>query len=92
MLYDKYKPDSIDEADHFYETWCDNCIHDKAYRESERGEDGCPIIAKAFAYPITDDEYPRELVFKDNMPVCTSFSDEEKPYRCDKTIDMFGGE
>lgn len=87
MLYDKYKPESVDEADNFMESWCDKCIHDKTYRESEI--DGCPIIAKALAYPVTDDEYPNELVFKDDMPVCTNFSDEAKPYRCDKTIDMF---
>ena len=75
------------ECDEFVERFCNQCEHDRAFRET--GLNGCDILMDTFIYDVHDDKYPKEWTFKNLTPVCTAFKSVEKPYRCDKTVDMF---
>ena len=84
----KYQPKTIIEQDKFCERFCDNCEHDRVFRET--GQNGCEILSDAFLHDVHDEKFPKEWTFlKDLTPICTAFKEVEKPYRCNKTIDMF---
>lgn len=84
----KYEPSTLVEGDQFIERFCDNCEHDREFREI--GQNSCEILANSFLYSVHDEGYPEEWTFKDLKPVCTAFKKAVVvPYRCKKTIDMF---
>ena len=91
-----YRPGSGTEGIAFDEAWCDHCARDAAFRNDPDIDPalGCQIIADTFAFDIKDPRYPKEWVHDRNgRPSCTAFTtDPTKPWRCDKTMDMFGGQ
>ena len=84
---------------YFFEEWCSNCARDRYmngqadpdYIDDER--DYCPIIAKTFAYDVTDDEYPKEWRYGDDgVPMCTAFVEVGKsipPEPDTQTLELF---
>ena len=92
-----YRPSSGTEGFGFMEQWCGNCERDKEWSEGkpfdECGPDeACQLIADAFAYKVTDPEYPSEWVrAQDGRPMCLAFKRNGTPYRCLLTVDMFTG-
>ncbi len=89
-----YRPGSGTAGISFDEYWCDHCARDAEYRNGGDDTDpaiGCKIIADALAFDITNPLYPKEWIYGDDgQPKCTAFTDDKsKPWRCDKTLDMF---
>lgn len=73
----KYRPSSGDEGMWFYDEWCARCTRDAAYRAGDTN--GCPILAAAWLYSITDPEYPAEWQRgPDNKPLCAAFQAEAR--------------
>jgi hypothetical protein len=64
-----YRPSSGTEGMIFEENWCCNCEH----RPLNPNEGHCDISMDMFFYDIDDPEYPKEIILKNDMPVCTSF-------------------
>ncbi len=89
---EKYCPSNGTECVSFMADWCDKCERDRKFQEDER-EEGCPIVARMYAYKVNDPKYPVELIVEDGVK-CTAFIQEGEPipYRCSKTKDMFGRE
>lgn len=86
----KYQPASSVEYDNFCKRFCENCECDRKYRET--GHHGCDILGDALLYEIHAEQYPKEWTYKNLKPVCTAFKEVGRPYRCDKTIDMFNNQ
>lgn len=57
-----YQPSNGTEGEGFVAHWCDRCLHDRAVRLHEDYENGCAILARAYAFKITDPNYPTEWV------------------------------
>lgn len=72
----KYRPANGTEAIDFMERFCFYCKEDAKFRETEDGEDGCPIILKTQIFYINDAKYPEEWIYKNNKPICTAFEKE----------------
>lgn len=92
----RYRPSNGTEADCFMARFCEKCS--RANMDDDSPEPPCIILGRALGYSIGDPEYPDEWQYKEvadgYTPVCTAFTTEEKPeelYRCENTIDMFGG-
>lgn len=62
-----YRPSNGSEGECFRDEFCDQCEHDRLYRETDGnaplnadGTNGCSIIARTMAYEVTDPLYPVE--------------------------------
>jgi hypothetical protein len=88
-----YRPSNGSEGEHFENQFCAQCSRDAAFRDNPDSNDGCPILAMAYAFDRSHQNYPREWVTDDvKGPRCTAFTTEtsEPPQeRCPHTIDMF---
>lgn len=88
----KYRPSNGTEGDIFMGKWCAECA---CHSFDEDSEVLCPILGNVMAFSVDDPEYPSEWTYNDKGdPICTAFKYEgdEETYRCEHTIDMFGGE
>ena len=66
-----YRPSNGTEGQIFQEQWCDRC---------RRGQgDGCRILSDSMAFDTSDKEYPSELRYENDMPICTAFRDVNIP-------------
>lgn len=84
----KYRPANGTEGAIFIDSFCGNCVHDKAFRDGDG--DSCPIVANSLMFDIHEDEYPVEWVYgEDGYPTCTAFEDENVNVRCKHTVEMF---
>jgi len=72
----KYMPSNGMEEIAFYGLWCDLCQKDAKYRQTQDGEDGCPILAKATGLCEQPDEW---IMNEDGTAKCTAFAAEENP-------------
>lgn len=85
-MAEPYRPSNGTEGMIFMEGWCDRCA---AYNI-------CKIWPATMALGINDEGYPKQWVYENDEPVCTSFKDksevERKPYRCKETKDLFVNE
>ena len=93
----KYRPSNGTEGEWFHSNFCDQCLHDREYREKQ--ENGCELICFAMAFDTKDPEYPKEWIEDENGPRCTKFeldtpeAEQRKRWkqRRDKnTPDLFG--
>lgn len=57
-----YQPSNGTEGEGFVAFWCDRCLHDRAVRLHEDYDNGCPILARAYAFKPGDPDYPTEWV------------------------------
>lgn len=74
MSIHKYQPSNGMEGEAFIDSWCGNCIHDRAFREDPDNNDSCRIVARSLAHNVSDPEYPPEWRYNENgTPVCTAF-------------------
>jgi hypothetical protein len=64
-----YRPSNGTEGMWFEDKFCSNCIHDCPKENGKK----CEIILYAMMCDVTDKEYPREWIYKDNKPTCTNF-------------------
>lgn len=55
-----YRPSNGTDGVIFESFFCDRCAHDNF--DENTGEGGCPILASAHAYRITEPGYPTEWV------------------------------
>ncbi len=93
----KYQPSNGSEGAAFIGEWCCHCQRDKAMRDGcdfDECDDNelCPIIAKTFAFKVTDERYPSEWCYdKNGQPCCTAFVavGDPIPIKDELTIDMF---
>lgn len=75
-----YRPANGTEGMVFMEIYCERCERDARYRETDDGEDGCPIVAASMLYDIGEEGYPKEWVYgADGRPTCTAFEEELEP-------------
>ena len=65
-----YRPSSGTEGAYFMAAFCDQCVHDAAFRDGTG--DSCPIAANTICYDLDDAEYPNEWAYRDGEPVCTA--------------------
>lgn len=75
-----YRPGNGDEGEVFDSAWCNHCIHDSKYRDSDDPApgSGCIIIAQTMSFDKDDPRYPKEWQYRaDGQPCCTKF--QEKP-------------
>lgn len=73
----KYRPCNGTEGMIFDDEWCERCIHDRKYRETQDGKDGCKIIAAVLMHEVDEPEYPPEWVYdSEGYPCCTAFIDK----------------
>jgi len=89
-----YRPSNGTEGMWFDSQWCEHCARDAAWRENVNN-DPCEILNLTFALDINHPEYPKEWIKDDDggNPRCTAHTEDPScPTRCDKTIDMFGGQ
>lgn len=100
----KWRPSNGTEGEIFQEQFCENCVHDRAYREDKTRGVPCKVLTMIMACDIGDPEYPEEFSEKDGDRRCTKFQRviEEKLVfddegglvdtgaRCEHTPDMFG--
>lgn len=85
-----YRPSNGTEGCDFEARFCDRCARDAAFRESDGAEDGCPLIANAFAFEIGHPDYPKEWIEDEHGPRCTAFTTNPiSPPRCLHTLEMF---
>ena len=68
-----YRPSNGSEGMDFMSYFCERCVRDQAYQRSDGEQEGCPIAAAAFAYEVSDPEYPREWIADEQGPRCTAF-------------------
>ena len=69
---EKYRPSNGSEGEMFMGRWCVKCSEDEL--NDETGEGGCKIIADAFCYSLTDENYPAEWQYgEDGQPLCSAF-------------------
>lgn len=78
-----YEPSNGTEGCWFTDKFCFQCEKDRKYHSAEepKPEDGCEIIANAFAFSKGDKEYPQEWVEDDDgsNPRCTAFMEYQEP-------------
>lgn len=83
----KYRPSNGTEGDIFMSAFCFQC-------KKHSDERPCPILGRVMGNGVDDANYPEEWQYDEcNDPTCTAFvheEDEDKPTRCEATIDMFG--
>jgi hypothetical protein len=97
----KWRPSNGSSGEGFYNSWCERCIHErpvrKDYEKAVADGLGCQIFLRTMAHDLGDPEYPEEWTDRDGTPKCTAFvedtgdAEQEPPYRCDATPDLFGG-
>jgi len=69
-----YRPSNGSESYMFQEQFCERCVKDAKYRETEDGADGCKILARTWRYAIDDPKYPVEWTHDERgRPTCTAF-------------------
>ena len=79
-----YCPSNGEEGMWFHDRFCDDCEHDKDYRENqldskvnEIGAYGCLFIALSVTIDCEDPDYPPEWTHtEDGVPICTAFEKE----------------
>ncbi len=70
-----YRPSNGTEGMIFQEKFCDNCIHDKEWREKDKNP--CQILSNTLMYERRDAEYPKEWVHdRAGKGTCTAFEKE----------------
>jgi len=88
-MVELYKPANATEGFQFESVFCNQCTHENNDGSSNNNMH-CDIHMYAIIFDIDDPSYPCEWAYDSHgKPVCTSFTQDPKLYRCDKTIDMF---
>jgi hypothetical protein len=59
-----YRPSNGEEGLMFQEAWCDRCMRDRAFRESDGNAEGCSILSSSMLYETDDPKYPKEWVWE----------------------------
>lgn len=75
-----YRPSNGTEGEGFVGHWCERCLLDRAVRIHEDYANGCSILARAYAFKITDPNYPAEWVQdidNRNTARCTAFIEDD---------------
>ena len=72
--------------------FCFECT--RCNMEEDAAGPPCGILGRALGYSLGDPEYPAEWIQDDHGPRCTALTTapEEETYRCEDTLDMFGGD
>jgi hypothetical protein len=72
-----YRPSSGTEGADFIEHFCERCLRDAKYRETDDGADSCDILRRSFLHSTEEPEYPSEWNYgEDGLPTCTAFEAE----------------
>lgn len=87
-----YRPSNGTEGDIFMSRFCFECT--RCNMEEDAAGPPCGILGRALGYSLGDPEYPAEWIQDDHGPRCTALTTapEEETYRCEDTLDMFGGD
>lgn len=73
----KYRPANGMEGEIFQCAYCNDCVKDAEFRETDEG--GCDIWLLALFNDTDDPVYPTELQYGlDGQPTCTAFEEERK--------------
>lgn len=65
-----FRPSNGTEGWGFVETYCMNCIH---CDPDPTGDKQCNILCRTLIHDANDPEYPKEWVYIDDKPTCTSW-------------------
>ena len=69
-----YQPSNGTEGDIFMGRFCFNCVK---MPHATEAKNQCWILGKTFMYKVTDKKYPKQWIYKEGVPTCTSFKDRE---------------
>ena len=69
----KYRPANGSEGLDFMAKFCHRCARDAKFRETQDGEDSCPIARDALMYAVTDEGYPEQWIEDALGARCTEF-------------------
>lgn len=67
---EKYRPSNGTEGMCFMDSFCSHCIHENPIDENGKK---CEIVTLTHCLDITDKDYPKAWVYKDNKPICTEY-------------------
>jgi hypothetical protein len=91
-----YQPSNGTEGMRFMSIFCDNCVKCPSIEANNH----CGILTRTMIYDRTDKKYPRQWIYQNGKPVCTSFKDRDehnaerrakrKPESDKSTVDLFG--
>jgi len=73
-LIELYQPSNGTEGDIFMSQFCYKCVK---FPHSSDAKNQCFIFLMGWSCSITDKEYPKQLRYIDDKPVCTAFKDRE---------------
>lgn len=73
-----YRPGTGTEGMCFQEEFCCRCVKDAAVNRSDdpEWEDGCKLLAAAYAFNIGEKGYPTEWIIVGDEPQCTAFVED----------------
>lgn len=74
-----YRPGTGTEGACFQEEFCCRCVKDAAvnrHGDDPEWEDGCQILARAYAHDIGEKGYPTEWIVVGDEPQCTAFVED----------------
>ena len=63
----KYKPSNGTEGLMFQDAYCDRCIFDAHYQDTQESGTGCYLLRNSFVYEIDDSRYPTEWIEEDEV-------------------------
>ena len=69
-----YQPSNGSEGDWFMGQFCFRC---SKMPHATEAKNQCWILGKTFMYKVTDKKYPKQWIYRDGRPVCTSFKDRD---------------
>ena len=75
----KYRPSNGSEGEMFQALFCEECVHDAAFRKTGgEGGEGCDILMKTMFLGVDDEGYPPEWTYDaEGQPQCTAFQQVE---------------
>ena len=71
-----YRPSSGTEGVMFESSWCNKCT----LQPTDPKHGSCAILASMFCFDLGDPEYPKEIIRRDGIAMCTAFV-SRKRYR-----------
>lgn len=75
IVSELYEPSNATDFEAFSSKFCDKC---KKNPLSEEAKNQCMILGRMLFMKKSDKGYPKQLTYKDEKPVCTSFVDREE--------------
>jgi len=78
-----YRPSSGTEGVMFESSWCNKCT----LQPTDSKDGSCTLLESMFCFDLDDPEYPKEIIRRDGVAMCTAFI-SRKRYRVLRRTDQ----